>query len=639
MTLNPENVMSKKQNEKQKDTSGPIAFQAEIKQLLNILVHSLYTKREIFLRELLSNASDALTQMRFIQQMDHEILDPSQPLEIRIEIDDDKKVLRIIDTGIGMSFEEMKTNLGTIAQSGAKAFLDAAEGKEADLVDVIGRFGVGFYSVFMVADWVKVHSKSYKPDQEAASWFATGADTFEMERSDKESRGTEIEIKLKDDAEEFYQESRIREIIKVHSNYVPFPIFLGNDKDQVNRQTAIWRESPRSVDDDQYLEFYRQLTLEIDQPLDSIHFVSDAPLKIYALIYLPAKPDRGLFTLREEDGLKLFSRKILIEEYAKDLIPPYFRFVQGVVDAEDLPLNVSRESVQTNGLLKRINKILTNQIIQKLKELASKKPEEYLEFWDQFGQFIKEGVASNDSNRDTLSELLRFRTSTNPDQWNSLDDYLDHLLPGQDKIYYILGDDEKSISRSPHLDFFQTHCYEVLTLTDPVDSFMLLGLREYKEIPLQNVADSNLELPEPPGDEKERKGEEGTEILSEDKIIKIIGRFKEILGERVADVRETDRLTNSVARLVDMEGSPGQEVQRVYRMMDKDFQFPKKILEVNGKHPVLIGLTNLAEGSALEEIIIEQIFESTLLIEGLHPDPASMIIRIQELMLAALNPD
>ena len=631
--------MNEKQKEELKDSSGPIAFQAEIKQLLNILVHSLYTKREIFFRELLSNASDALTQMRFIQQTDHEILDPSQPLEILIEIDQDQKILRIVDTGIGMSFEEMKTNLGTIAQSGAKAFLEAAEGKETDLVDVIGRFGVGFYSVFMVADWVKVNSKSYKPDEEAASWYATGADTFEMGSSDKKTRGTEIVIKLKDDAGEFGQESRIQEIIKIHSDYVPFPIFLGDDNEQVNRQTAIWREAPRSVKEDQYLDFYRQLTLEIEQPLETIHFVSDAPLKIFALLYLPAKPDRGLFTLREEDGLKLYSRKILIEEYAKELLPSYFRFAQGVVDAEDLPLNVSRESVQTNGLLNRINKILTNQIIRKLKELASKEPDEYQIFWERFGQFIKEGVASKDANGDVLSELLRFRTSTNPDQWSSLDDYLEHLKPGQDKIYFILGDDEKSITRSPHLDFFQTHCYEVLTLTDPVDSFMLLGLREYKEIPLQNVADSNLELPEPPIHEAESEAEEETDALSEDELSILIGRFKDILGDRVADVRATDRLTKSVARLVDTEGSLGQEVQRVYRMMDKDFQFPKKILEVNGNHPIMIGLTNLAEDSEMEEMIIEQVFESALLIEGLHPDPASMTFRIQQIILAALMHD
>ena len=305
--------MSKKQGSTLKDTSGPIAFQTEIKQLLNILVHSLYTKREIFIRELLSNSSDALTQLRFIQQTDHEMLDPAKELEIKIEIDQDERILKISDTGIGMTHDEMKTNLGTIAQSGAKAFLEAAQGDESELVDVIGKFGVGFYSVFMAAEWVKVTSKSYQPNEKAATWYATGADTFEMGSSEKDTRGTDIEIKLKMDAAEFTEESRLREIIKKHSDYVPFPIYLGSEKEQINRQTAIWRESPRSVDEDHYNDFYRQLTLEMDLPLDKIHFVADAPLKVFALLYIPAKPDRGMFTLRDEDGLKLYARKILIE--------------------------------------------------------------------------------------------------------------------------------------------------------------------------------------------------------------------------------------------------------------------------------------------------------------------------------------
>ena len=495
--------MTDKKNTKIKDPSGPIAFQAEIKQLLDILIHSLYTKREIFIRELLSNASDALTQMRFIQQTDHKILDPAQELEIRLEADQEAMILKISDTGIGMTREELKTNLGTIAQSGAKEFLEAAQGDGSDLVDVIGRFGVGFYSVFMAAEWVKVTSKSFHPDEDAATWFATGADTFELGSADKKTRGTEIEIKLKDDAVEYAEDLRLKEIIKQHSDYVPYPIFLGDDDQQINRQNAIWRENPREVDDDQYQEFYRQLTLELDQPLEKIHFVADAPLKIFSLMYLPARPDRGLFTLREEDGLKLYTRKILIQEYAKDLLPSYFRFVQGVVDAEDIPLNVSRESVQATAVINKINKILTNQVIQKLKEIASKNPDKYHDFWNGFGQFIKEGVASNDNNREALSELLRFRTTTIPDTLSSLDEYIEHMKPGQEKIYYILGDDENSISRSPHLDYFQTHCYEVITLTESVDSFMLLGLREYKKFPLQNVADFRTG---PPGIATRRSG-------------------------------------------------------------------------------------------------------------------------------------
>ena len=620
------------------NTSGPIAFQTEIKELLNILVHSLYTKREIFLRELLSNASDALTQMRFILQTDRDILDPSRNLEIQIDIDPEEKIIRVTDTGIGMTSEEMKTNLGTIAQSGAKAFLEAADGEDKDLVDVIGRFGVGFYSVFMVAEWVKVTSRSYQPDEVAASWMATGADTFEVGTADKSERGTEIQIKLKDDADEFLDVSRLKMIIKTHSDYVPYPIFIGGEDEQINQQSAIWRETPRSVEDSQYHDFYRQLTLDLAEPLEKIHFVADAPLMIYALLFLPVKPDRGLFTLREQDGLKLFSRKILIDDNFNDLLPPYLRFIQGVVDAEDLPLNVSRESIQASAIITRLRKILTNQVIQKLKELANKDEENYLKFWQEFGMFLKEGVAANDEYKDELATLLRFRSTTMPDQWVSLDDYLDHMKPGQEKIYYILGDDENSVSRSPHLDYFQTYCYEVLTLTDPVDSFMLLGLRKYKDFELQNVADSGLDLPEQEdASEADDKMKEPS-LTNEDRDGLIV-IFKEILGDKVSDVRITNRLTNSIARLVDAEGALGQEMQRVYRMMDRDYQIPKKVLEINPDHPILKQLFQLTSDDPRRELVVEQIFEGTLLIEGLHPDPAAMIPRIQELIKAALDRD
>ena len=617
------------------NSSGPIAFQTEIKQLLNILVHSLYTKREIFLRELLSNASDALTQMRFIQQTDSDILDPSLDLEIKIDLDLESNILKISDSGIGMTSEELETNLGTIAQSGAREFLEAAEGDDPNLMDVIGRFGVGFYSVFMVADWVRVSSRSYQPAENPSSWYATGADTFEIRSSDKENRGTVIEIKLKEDAREFSDLSRIREIIKTHSDYIPYPIYLGDDEDQVNRQAAIWRENPRAVEDDQYQDFYRQLTLELEAPLEKIHFVADAPLMIYSLLFMPSKLDRGLFTLRDQDGLRLYARKVLIEDYSKDLLPPYFRFLQGVVDAEDLPLNVSRESVQTTALINKINKILTNQVIRKLKDMADKEPDIYLQFWSEFGQFIKEGVAANDENKEELSGLLRFHSTTIPDQRSSLDDYLEHMKPGQDKIYYILGDDESSVSRSPHLDYFQTHCYEVLTLTDPIDSFLLLGLRDYKEYPLQNVADSDLVLPEETTEGEE--GEEPSSPLPDEQVQSLVDIFKDILAEKVSDVRTTDRLTNSMARLVDTKGSLGQEMQRVYRMMDREYQIPKKILEINPDHPILKQLVLLGNDNSLTDLVVEQIFESTLLIEGLHPDPAAMIPRIQQLMESALR--
>ncbi len=619
------------------DASDPIAFQTEVKQLLNILIHSLYTEREIFLRELISNASDALTQMRFIQQTEREVLDPEAELEIRLTVDADEKTITISDTGVGMTREEMRTNLGTIAQSGARAFLNAVEAENVAANDVIGQFGVGFYSVFMAAEWVKVISRSYRPDAEAASWYATGSDTFHLGTAEKEERGTTIIVKLNADAEEFAEEYRLRQIVKKHSDYVAYPIYIGDDEEQTNRQNAIWRQSPSEVKDEEYTDFYKQLTLDFQDPLTQVHFVADAPLKIYALLYFPAKVDQGMFALRADDGLKLYARKILIEEYTKDLLPPYYRFVQGVVDAEDLPLNVSRENVQANALMTRLKKILTNQVTRKLEMMAKKEVEKYIDFWNEFGQFIKEGVASDETDREKLYPLLRFHSTMHPTEWISLADYIERMGAGQEKIYYILGDDELSVSRSPHLDYFRAHDYEVLTMTDPVDSFMLMGLRKYQDFELQNVAAADLELPVPKETKEDGEAEDAIEPMSDDEVAALVGRFQSQLGERVSDVRVTERLTSSVARLVDADGALGQEMQRVYRMMDRDYRVPAKTLELNPQHPILMKLSELPEDDALSKTIIEQIYASALLIEGVHPDPSGMIPRIQELMEAALE--
>jgi HSP90 family molecular chaperone len=613
----------------------PIAFKAEIKQLLNILIHSLYTEREIFLRELISNASDALTQMHFISLTDREIHDPDIEFAIRLDVDEEAKTITISDTGVGMTREELIENLGTIAQSGARAFIEASEAGQQNLADIIGQFGVGFYSVFMVAEWVRVTSRSYQPEAEAASWYATGEDTFTVEDAEKADRGTVIEVKLNEDAAEFASEHRLREVVKKHSDYIAYPIYIGESEEQVNRQTAIWRQSPREVESEEYTEFYRHLTLEFEDPLAHLHYVADAPLQVYSLLFFPAKPEHGVFSTRKEDGLKLYAQKVLIQEYTTDLLPQYYRFIQGVVDAEDIPLNVSRESVQATAVMARLKKIITSQVTNKLSELASKETDTYETFWERFGVFIKEGIAVEqvEKERETLYPLLRFRTTTHPDQWVSLNDYVARLKLDQKKIYYILGDDARSAIRSPHLDYFQRHGYEVFILTDPVDSFMLLGLREFEGFKLQNVAAGDLEFPE--GEEAEEA--EPLESLPEDALSQLIERFKAQLGERVTDVRTTEVLSDSVARLVDPEGSLGQEMQRVYRMMDRDYEVPKKVLELNPRHPILTNLSATEEDSPVSQAVIEQIYESALLIEGLHPDPASMLPRIQKLMEAALG--
>ncbi len=614
----------------------PIAFKAEIKQLLNILIHSLYTDREIFLRELISNASDALTQMHFVSLTEREVFDPDAELKIQITADDDNKLITISDTGVGMSQDELVKNLGTIAQSGARAFLEAAKEGENQkaLVDVIGQFGVGFYSVFMVAEWVRVTSRSYQPDSEAAYWYATGGDTFEAGVAEKGERGTTIEIKLNSESEEFSQEYRLREIVKKHSDYVAYPIYVGDNDEQANSQTALWRQSPREVEDDQYNDFYRQLTLDFEKPLEHIHYVVDAPLQMYALLYFPAKIDRGMFSLRKDDGLKLYVRKVLIQDYNNDLLPRHFRFLEGVVDTEDLPLNVSRETIQDNPIISKLRTVITNQVINKLKEMAKDEIETYAKFWENFGVFIKEGIASEPGESGKLASLVRFHSTTHTESWVSLDDYIQRMLDGQEKIYFILGDDDRSVARSPHLDYFRENGYEVVMFTDPMDSFMLMGLRNYNDFELVNVASADLELPvsdEIPVDETE------TKKLPEVDFNLLVERFKSQLGERVTDVRATDRLRDSVARLVDPEGTMDQEMQRVYRYLEREYDVPKKVLELNPRHPILAKLSALDNKDELGQEIIEQIYDSALLIEGLHPDPASMLPRIQDLMVKALG--
>ena len=624
--------MSADPNPSPNPETAAVPFRAEIRQLLNILVHSLYTEREIFLRELISNASDALNRMRFEMLTNRDVLDPDAELAIRISADPDSKTLTISDNGVGMTRDELVENLGTIAHSGVRAFIDAAKDGTTQLSDVIGQFGVGFYSVFMVADSVRVTSRSFQPDAEAAQWFATGEETYTLEPADKADRGTTIEIKLKEDAAEFSQEFRLRDVIRTHSDYVAFPIYLNDSAEQVNRQTALWRSTPRELSQDQYHDFYKQFTLEAGEPLLHLHVVTDAPVQVYAVLFVPASAERGLFSLRKEDGLKLYSRKVLIREYTKDLLPEYFRFVQGVVDSEDLPLNVSREAVQSSAVMARLKNILTAQLLNALKDQAKEQPESYQRFWQEFGKFIKEGIASDHAEREKLYPLLRFRTTKYPDQWRSLNEYVGGLSPAQKEIYYLLGDDLRSIQRSPHLDYFKKVGYEVIMLPEPIDSFMVLGLTTYEGFKFQNGASASLDLPA-----EEEPGAADSPALSSDDFEALAERFKTQLGERVSAVKPSQRLSDSVARLVDPEGVLNQEMQRVYRMMDRDFEVPAKILELNPRHPILSHLNELPPTDELSLAIIEQIYESALLIEGLHPDPAGMIPRIQQLMQAALT--
>ena len=408
-------------------------FKAEIQQLLSILVHSLYTDRDIFLRELISNASDALSRVQFEMLTNRDVLDPDAELAIRVDCDQDAKTLTIRDTGIGMTRDEIVENLGTIAHSGAAEFLKKLQ-SEKKPADVIGQFGVGFYSVYMVADEVTVTSRSYRLDAQAAQWTSKGDNTYTLADAEKADRGTTIVVKLKEDAAEYAQDWKIEQIVKKHSDFVSFPIYV---KDKVaNRQTALWRQSPREVTAEQYDEFYKHLTLDFELPLLHIHTITDVPVDLHAILFIPAKRERSIFSLRKDDGLKLYSKKILISEYFKDLLPNYFRFMQGVVDSEDLPLNVSREAIQTNRAAAKLKSTLTHKVATELADLGDKEPVKYAVFWQEFGPFVKEGIAIDPANHDDLAKLLRFKTNrSGDDELVALKTYVDRMKPDQNSIY------------------------------------------------------------------------------------------------------------------------------------------------------------------------------------------------------------
>jgi molecular chaperone HtpG len=615
--------------------NNAIPFKAETRQLLDILIHSLYSEREVFLRELISNASDALTRLNFEMLTNRDVLDPNAELGIWIAVDKEKHTITVRDTGIGMTAEELVENLGTIAHSGARAFIEATQNQSSGegISNIIGQFGVGFYSAFMVAESIQVQSRSYRPDAQASVWLSSGNDTYTIEPGQKFDRGTEILITLKEDAFEFADESKLRSIVKKHSDFVPHPIYVGDNQEQANQQTAIWRVSPRELTQEQAHEFFRQLTLDFNPPLAYTQINADAPVQLYALLFIPSSAEKSMFSLRKEDGLKLYARKILIKEYTRDLLPEYYRFVQGVVDSEDIPLNVSREMVQSSRLMSQLRRLVTNKVTDELKSLAANKPEDYAKFWKDFGRFLKEGVATDRESIDTLAPLLRFNTLNSLDSLSSLDDYTAAFKPGQNKIYYLLGDDIRSTARSPHLDLYRHKGIDVLLLVDPLDAFVVLSLTKYKDFDLVNAA---AEQPETAGEDTEKKPET-PEALSDADLTSLIDRIKTHLAEKVADVRTTNRLLDSPARLVDKEGSLNQEVQRVYKLLRQEFEVPQKVLEINPAHPLLASLSRLPAEDTRFDLIIDQVYENALLIEGLHPDPAGMVDRIQQLMRAALR--
>jgi len=386
------------------------------------------------------------------------------------------------------------------------------------------------------------------------------------------------------------------------------------------------------VEEEAYQEFYKQMTLDFNDPLAHTHMVVDAPVQMYALLFIPQDPGNLVFSPRKEPGLKLYARKVLIKEFCTDLLPPYLNFIQGVVDSEDLPINVSRESVQSNRIMANLKRLITAKALEMLKSLDGDDAEKIQKFWETYGMLLKEGVAIEQDEPEKLFPLLRFHTDKDLAGWSSLDDYLTRANPDQKEIYYFLGEDPRAVRYSPHMDAFRRADIEVLVLSDPVDPFMLMQLKTYQDHPLVNVAEADL-----PEKEAEKSEEVEPPALDGAAVADLIVRFKSLLGDRVSDVRTTERLFDSPARLVDAEGAPDQSVQRVYQMVDKHFELPKKVLELNLRHKIMLRLARIRQLDPKFDLVAEQVFENALLVEGLHPDPVSMVTRIQDLMVSALG--
>ncbi|AEF93845.1 Chaperone protein htpG [Desulfotomaculum nigrificans CO-1-SRB] len=604
-------------------------FQAEVKQLLEIVIHSLYTDREIFLRELISNAADALEKLRYQKITNKEVLDADLPLEINIELNDQDHTLSITDTGIGMTRDELVENLGTIAHSGSKAFLQhLAEGNKPD-VNLIGQFGVGFYSAFMVADKVTVTTRSYRPEAVGCVWSSEGTGTYSIHEEEGLPRGTKITLDLKEDAREFAKPETIKRIIKQYSSFVPFPISVNGEK--VNTIQAIWTKNKNEVSEEEYNEFYKFIANAYDEPLMRLHFSVDAPLAINALLFVPKDNFERLGFGRMEPGVNLYCRKVLIQSQSKDILPEWLRFLKGVVDSEELPLNISRETMQDSALMSKLRRVITGRFIKFLSEQAKDNPEKYKEFWQNFSMFIKEGAATDFTHQKDLVKLLRFESSkSEKGQLISLQDYVKRMKEEQRDIYYINGPAREVIEASPYLEAFRDQDMEVIYTHEPVDDYILSQLGEFEGKKLVSIDRADVELP----DVNNQNGA----VLPEDKVKSLSQWLKQVLGEKVSEVRESKRLSESPAIVLNPD-YVSSSIQRMMQVMNKDLNaIGPKVLEINTGHPLIKRLSELSEkDEPFAKIAAEQLFDNALISAGLIVDPRSIVQRMNQILERALN--
>lgn len=609
-------------------------FKTEIKQLLDIITHSLYTSREVFLRELVSNASDALDKLRFEQARSTDIKDPDLELSIAITADKDKKILTITDTGIGMTREELIRNIGTIAHSGSAEFIRQAMADKENSSNIIGRFGVGFYSVFMAADKVTIRTRSFRPDAKTVEWVSDGLGTYTIaELEDDAPRGTAITVQLKEDAAEFADKNQITSIIKKHSNFISFPILVQEEK--VNTVPALWRENKFSITPEQYKEFYTFLTYDHEAPLDTLHMSVDAPVQFSALAFVPPHSADTFGFDRDNYGLDLYVRRVLIQTKNKDLIPEYLGFMRGVVDTEDLPLNISRETLQENLLIRKIASTLTKQILGHLKKLGQDK-DRYAAFWKEHSKRFKLGYMDF-ANQEAFGGLLRFNSSRHDgkDGLISLDEYIETAKDGQKDIYYISGPSREAIEQNPQLEIFRAKGLEVLYLYEPIDEFVMDSLRKFKDFEFRSTENADIESLEKFADAGENapKSQKLSDEEAKD-MDRFLKRVREILGDRITEARVSKRLSQSPSCLVSPDGATSQ-MHKIMQLVTKDTSIPKKVFEINQDHALirnLLAVFGKDEKDPFVTSVIEQLYESALLMDGYLSDPHKMVARLNRLM-------
>ena len=598
------------------------SFQTETKQLLKLMIHSLYSNKEIFIRELVSNASDALDKLRFNSVQNKKLSKFAKDPSIKVQVLSDKNKIIISDNGIGMSEDEVIENIGTIARSGTASFLENITGDEKKDSNLIGQFGVGFYSVFMVADKVQVISKSALNDKdEGTFWESTGEDKYKIKSVEKINNGTEIHIFLNDDNAEFADIGRVRFLLEKYSQYINFPLYISDDKEtneRVNEAEALWLKSKRSIKDDEYKEFYKFISFDQDDPLLWIHNKVEGKNEYTNLVYIPSKPPFDLWNRESPRGLKLYIQRVFIMDDASNFLPLYLRFLRGVIDTNDLPLNVSREILQSNPLVDTIKKSITKRTLDSLKKLKDDSYEEYLEFWKEFGLVLKEGPAEDFENRELIASLMLFNSSNLSDssKYTSLDSYVENMNESDDKIYFCVADTFEAATNSPHIEKLKSKNIEVLLLTDRIDEWLMTSIFEYKGKQLVNVSKESVSK----NDDDNKLNEKDSELTK---------KIKKHLNDRVSDVVISDRLIDSATCLILPQSEPGAQLRKILEASGQSFGTTKPIFEVNKNHKLLKKLTDL-KGKQFNSFV-DFLYDYALIAEGGSPkDPAKYLRQLDK---------